>query len=261
MSGKSCFVKVLLERDHIEYENHRKCRKIHWFYEQYQDMFKEMKRSLGQDIYFQEGHPTFQLDLSGIDPKYNNIIVLDDLMDLAVDSPIISKLFTQGWHRNASVILLLQNAFPKGKYNTSISRNAQYMALFRCPADRRQIGIMAERIFDKTKPLFMQIYNEITVKPYSYVLVDKKADTAVHRQIISDVFGSCVSFALPGTSKPQTLETQPAAQMKAEQDTVKNSATRILQVDERRGPPLVHLSQSQWSMVKDAFQDVESGGK
>ena len=40
----------------------------------------------------------FQLVLSDIDPKYNNIIVLDDLMDLAIDSPIISKLFTQGRH-------------------------------------------------------------------------------------------------------------------------------------------------------------------
>ena len=142
MSGKSCFVKELLESDHIEYENHRKCRKIHWFYGQYQDMFKDMKRSLGQDIYFQERLPMFQLDLSDIDPKFNNIIVLDDLMDLAVDSPIISKLFTQGRHRNASVILLLQIAFPKSKYNTSISRNAQYIALLRCPAERRQIGIM-----------------------------------------------------------------------------------------------------------------------
>ena len=55
-------------------------------------MFKDMKRFLGQDIYFQEGIPTFQLDLSGIDPKFNNIIVLDDLMDLAVDSPIRSCL-------------------------------------------------------------------------------------------------------------------------------------------------------------------------
>ena len=71
-------------------------------------------------------------------------------MDIAVDSPIISKLFTRGRHRNASVILLLQNAFPKGKYNTSISRNAQYMALFRCPADRRQIGIVADRILTRT---------------------------------------------------------------------------------------------------------------
>ena len=94
MSGKSYFVKVLLERDHIEYEDHRKCQKIHWFYGQYEDMFKNMKRSLGQDICFQEGLPMFQLDLSDNDPKYNNIIVLDDLMDFAVVSPIISKMFT-----------------------------------------------------------------------------------------------------------------------------------------------------------------------
>jgi hypothetical protein len=38
-------------------------------------------------------------------------------------------------HRNASVILLLQNMFPKGKFNTDISRNAQYLALFRSPSD------------------------------------------------------------------------------------------------------------------------------
>ena len=96
-------------------------------------------------------------------------------MDLSVDSQIISKLFTQGRHRNASVILLLQNAYPKGKHNTSISRNAQYMALFRCPADRRQISIMAERIFDKQTFLFMSIYNDVTINSNSYVLVDNKA--------------------------------------------------------------------------------------
>ena len=71
-------------------------------------------------------------------------------MDIAVDSPVISKLITQGRHRNASVILLVQNAFPKGKYNTSISCNAQYMALFRCPADRRQVGIMAIEFLTRT---------------------------------------------------------------------------------------------------------------
>ena len=119
---------------------------------------------MGKDIYFKQGLPKFQLNLSDIDKCYYNIVVLDDLMDIALDSPVISKLFTQGRHRNASVILLLQNAFPKGKYNTSKSRNAQYMALFRCPADRRQIGIMADRIFDKNKPAFMEIYNNITSK-------------------------------------------------------------------------------------------------
>ena len=50
-------------------------KKIHWFYGQYQDMFKNLKRSLGHDIYIREGLPTFHLNLSDIDPKYNNIIV------------------------------------------------------------------------------------------------------------------------------------------------------------------------------------------
>ena len=51
---------------------------------------------MGKDICFKQGPPKFELDLSDIDPCYNNIVVLDDLMDIAVESPIISKLFTQG---------------------------------------------------------------------------------------------------------------------------------------------------------------------
>ena len=82
--------------------------------------------------------------MSEINPRYNNIIIPDDLMAEATDSPVASRLFTQGRHRNASVILLLQNMFPKGKYNTDISRNAQHLALFRSRSDRKQIGIIAE---------------------------------------------------------------------------------------------------------------------
>ena len=63
-------------------------------------------------------------NLCEINPRYN-IIILDDLVAEATDSPVVSRLFTQGRHRNASVILLLQNMFPKEKYNTDISRNAQ----------------------------------------------------------------------------------------------------------------------------------------
>ena len=41
MSGKGYFVKEILERDRIEYEDHRKRPKIYWFYEH---MFKDMRR-------------------------------------------------------------------------------------------------------------------------------------------------------------------------------------------------------------------------
>ena len=37
--------------------------------------------------------------------------------------------------------------FPKGKYNTDISRNAQYHALFRRPSDRKQIGTIGKRYY------------------------------------------------------------------------------------------------------------------
>ena len=202
----------------IEYDDPQKQRCIHWFYGQHQDMFKDMRRNMGKDIYFKQGLPEFEPNLCDIDPRYNNIVVLDDLMDMAVDSPIIFKLFNQGRHRNASVILLLQNAFPKGKYNTSISRNAQYMALFRCPADRRQIGIMADRIFDKNKPSFMEIYNDITSKPYSYVVVDNKADTPARRQVIVDIFGICVSYNIKGVDSvvPVTKQTTKAINLNDE---------------------------------------------
>ena len=36
-------------------------------------VFENLKRYLRHDICFREGLLTFQLNLSGIDPKYNNI--------------------------------------------------------------------------------------------------------------------------------------------------------------------------------------------
>ena len=91
ISGKSFFVKQMLERDHLEYDDPHKLRCIHWFYGQYQDMFKDMRRNMGKDIYFKQGLPEFEPELCDIDPRYNNIVVLDELMEMAVDSPIISN--------------------------------------------------------------------------------------------------------------------------------------------------------------------------
>ena len=153
-SGKTYFVQQILKHNRIVYEEQKSIR-IFWYYNQWQECYEELKTSLGKIIRFERGVPELSEDLCEINPRYNNIIILDDLMAEATDSPIVSRLFTQGRHRNASVILLLQNMFPKGKYNTDISRNAQYLALFRSPSDRKQIGIIGERMFDKNRVHFM----------------------------------------------------------------------------------------------------------
>ena len=64
MCGKSYFVRQMLEGDHIEYDDPRKQRRIHWFFGQYQDMFKDMRRNMGKDIYFKQGLPKFELRLT-----------------------------------------------------------------------------------------------------------------------------------------------------------------------------------------------------
>ena len=84
--------------------------------------------------------------------------------------------------------------FPKGKFNTDISRNAQYMVLFRSPSDRKQMDIMAERTFAKDRSKFMKVYAKETEKPYGYVVIDNQPKTTSEKQVISDVFGQCKSY-------------------------------------------------------------------
>ena len=194
-AGKTYLIRQILEKNRITYPEPKKTIRIRWYYRQWQSVYEDMQKILGNKIKFCQGLPKYKDDLSDIDPRYNNIIALDDLMDLAKDSPIVAKLFTQGRHRNASVILLLQNAFPKGKYNTDISpRNAQYIIVFGSPSDRKQIGIVAERVFDKNRNVFMEAYNKITSVPYRYVVIDNKPGTSADRQVLTDIFGSCQAY-------------------------------------------------------------------
>ena len=183
---KHFFVEKILTTDRILYESKKQMR-IWWYYSQWQDSYKVMQSSIRKQIQFIRGLPEFKEDLREIDPKLNNVLVFDDLMSQATDSPLVSLLFTQCRHRNASVILLLQNTFPKGKFNTDISWSAQYMALFRSPSGRNQIGIIAERMFDKNCPAYFQE----TERAFGYIFVDNRPDRPSNKQVFSDIFGSC----------------------------------------------------------------------
>ena len=122
-SGKTYFVQQILKHNRIVYEE-QKSISIFGTTINGKECYEKLKTSFGKSIRFGRGVAELSENLCEINPRYN-IIILDDLMAEAADSPVVSRLFTQGRHRNASVILLLQNMFPKEKYNTDISRNAQ----------------------------------------------------------------------------------------------------------------------------------------
>ena len=207
--GKTHFVHQLLTHKCTVYPR-KKPVLVCWCYNQWQPQYEDIRRDLGSKIRFCQGIPELDEDLSEIKTSKHTILVLDDLMAEAKDSPVVSKLFTQGRHRNASVILLLQNMFPKGKYNTDISRNATYKVLFRSPGDRKQIDIMAEQTFAKDRPRFMQAYKQETDRPYGYLVVDNHPRTTSERQVVANVFGDCYTYPhITSTSPPSQTRIEP----------------------------------------------------
>ena len=87
-SGKTYFVQQILENNRIVYEEQKSIR-IFWYYNQWQECYEELKKSLGKSIRFERGVPELSEDLCEINPRYNNIIILDDLMAEATDSHVV----------------------------------------------------------------------------------------------------------------------------------------------------------------------------
>ena len=224
--GKTHFVHQLLTHKCIAYPNKKPVRVV-WCYNQWQPQYDEIERGLGSKIRFFQGVPELENDLSEIKTSKHTIIVLDDLMAEAKDSPVVSKLFTQGRHRNASVILLLQNMFPKGKYNTDISRNATYKVLFRSPGDRKQIDIMADQTFAKDRPRFMQAYHKETARPYGYIVVDNHPRTTSEHQVVGNVLRDCYTYPhIMGSPSSHVRESLPAPREFVEQPVMKRQASK-----------------------------------
>ena len=224
--GKTHFVHQLLTHKCITYPDKKPVR-VCWYYNQWQPRYEEIRRDLGSKIRFFQGVPELEEDLSDIKSSKHTILVLDDLMAEAKDSPVVSKLFTQGRHRNASVILLLQNMFPKGKYNTDISRNATYKVLFRSPGDRKQIDIMAEQTFAKDRPRFMQAYHRETDRPYGYIVVDNHPRTISEQQIVGNVFGDCYTYPHITSTSPLLQPPRETPREQVQQQTRKRQAPAV----------------------------------
>ena len=221
--GKTHFVRQTLERPEL------KSFQVHWHYNQPQQEYDDYAYRRG-NVRMVKGLPDCNVeDLHDLNKTgKNTVIVIDDLMEEAKDSKIVSKLFTQGRHRNVSVILILQNAFPKGKFNTEISRNAMYMVLFRSPADREQIKRVGQRMFSTQCEQFMNIYRKETEKPYGYILIDNKPETMAGHQVLSNIFGKTLRYGIGEDSNNIHIEDQ----NKLIQQSMEENADSIIEDDD-----------------------------
>ena len=99
-----------------------------------------------------------------------SLCIFDDVMNEVSSNSVVSKLFTRGRsHLGCSLVLMLQNIFPKGTQSRTISINAQYQVLFRNPRDSLQISIFVRQLYPHNSKDFLEICKRATQRPYGYL--------------------------------------------------------------------------------------------
>ena len=171
--GKTQFVKRLTEEG--EHVVNGSAEKIIWLYGEYQPAYMELSSKFPH-ILFMEGIPENLNEY--IDPKFRNLIVIDDLMSETGGDKKVTNLFTKGsHHRNLSVTLLLQNLFYNGKESQTISLNAHYIVLFKNPRDNTIVTSLAKQMYPGKVKFLQEAFRDATKLPYHYLFLDLKPYT------------------------------------------------------------------------------------
>lgn len=143
-AGKSKFVFSLLK--HLEvFESNIK--HILYVFGIWQPLFEQMETAVNSITFYQE-IPDKNI-LERFSHEHGNILlVLDDVMGQGTNNVQLMNLFTTYLHHmGITVIFLLQNIFPPGKYMRTISLNAHYIILFKKSRDERQVRTLGSQIF------------------------------------------------------------------------------------------------------------------
>ena len=135
----------------------------------WQDGYREMQR---HGIKFHDCIPG-EKQLEQWFSKDGGLLVMDDLMTEGGNEKELLDLFTKhSHHRNITVLYLCQDMFPPGKYAKSISRNAHYVVAFKNPRDQLGLKNLLLQAFPMTWQDIMQVYFEVTQRPFGYITLD-----------------------------------------------------------------------------------------
>lgn len=165
--GKSSLVKSIITQNAIE----PKPDTVLWLYAEDQPMYRTMK-----GIEFIQGIPD---DLeTRFETRFNNLLILDDLMTRCHSDERLTRLFSVGsHHRNLSIIFIIHNLFHHGKEMRSLSLNSHYMILFKNPRDRLQVSTLARQMYPGQSQFLVEAFQDATRDAYGYILIDLKPTT------------------------------------------------------------------------------------
>ncbi|GFQ69946.1 uncharacterized protein TNCT_9381 [Trichonephila clavata] len=152
--GKTTVIRDIIAQKAYDYE----FKNIIWSYKAFQEWFIKEK-----GIKFVEGLPErFESD---------SLYIFDDYLH-SLDEKVLQLFTITAHHSRISVILILQNLFPRNKVMRDISLNAQYIILFKNNRDVGQIQCFARQLYGNKAASFMEAYKKSTQGYFNYLLVD-----------------------------------------------------------------------------------------
>jgi hypothetical protein len=170
MSGKTFFVRQLLTKSNlIEPPPER----IVWIYSEWQPEYDRLRDHFQQGIEFIKGWSAELYEK--FHPGIRNLLVLDDVMGSTKNDGTLSDLFTKGAsHRNLSVLFITQNLFFQGRSAVDVRRNSQYIILFKCRQDKRQVAHFARQTFPENPLFLMNAFADAVSEDHGHLLIDLK---------------------------------------------------------------------------------------
>lgn len=127
--------------------------------------------------------------IQGLPETYeeNSLIVIDDQMHRLNEK--IADLFTAASHHcSVSVILILQNLFPRLKVMRDISLNAHYIILFKNARDANQANCLGRQLYPQNSKFFIDAYIKATSRPFTYLVIDLHPKTSEQYRLRESLF-------------------------------------------------------------------------
>lgn len=137
-------------------------------------------------LVFHEGTPTDEMLQNATGE--NKLFIIDDLLETAMRSEVVSDMMTQGRNRNISIILLVQNLFPQLPKARTISLQCNYAVIFRCLRDSSAIMPFAKQAFTYNARAFVDMYIKYINRPFAYLFCDFTQFTPNALRYRTDIF-------------------------------------------------------------------------
>lgn len=187
-SGKTHFVYQILSYGKLLFTNPSCINNALLFYSEWQDIYDKMlnEKLISECIADPPTTDLIKEKLSVFKDRGGSIVILDDLQH-KLNQDIVDLFTVLSSHLNITVFILVQNLFPKERFFRDLSLNCKYVVIFKNPRDPSQVSHFARQVRPRNSKFVLQVVEEATKLPHSYILFDFHQDTPVFLSIRSNI--------------------------------------------------------------------------